>query len=172
MEKGGSACPCCAAYENMVAEDEEEMASVVVRARLVSGACRFSAWLPSKVRCASDPVAVSRAGASSLLLSSSLVSSVGSFVRAGWFPGAAPEDVAGWCSASNSSGKSLAAFLADGEVQCCRCITLILITRLLQSEPKFLLVFFFLVIIARTLMKRQCARLALSRLYRAQLDLL
>lgn len=127
MEKGGSVCPCCAAYENMVAVDEEEMAAAVVRARLGSGTCRFSAWLPSKVRCASDPVPVSRAGAgaSSLLLSSSLGSSAGSFVRAGWLPGAAPEEGAGWCSASNSSGKSLTAFLADGEAQCCRCITLI-----------------------------------------------
>lgn len=85
MEKGGSVCPCCAAYENIVALDEEEVVVVVmVRARLGSGTCRFSAWLPSKARCASDPVpVVSRSGASSLLTSSSLVSSVGSFIKAG-----------------------------------------------------------------------------------------
>lgn len=142
MENGGSVCPCCAAYENMVAEDGDE--EMVVRARLASGTCRFSAWLPSKARGASDAVVAvpSRAGASSVLASSSPVSSAGSFVRAGWFPGAAPEDGAGWCSASKSSGKSLAAFLADGEVQCCRCITLIN-TRLLRSEPKLLFLRFF-----------------------------
>lgn len=167
MEKGGSVCPCCDAYENMVAEDEME----VVRARLGSGTCRFSAWLPSKVGCTLDPVPVPRAGASSLLLSSSPGSSAGSFVRAGWFPGAAPEDGAGWCSASNSSGKSLAAFLAGGELQCCRCITP---THSAASKRAKVAGLGFPppVTTARALMKRQCARLALSRLNRTQLDLL
>lgn len=175
MEKGGSVCPCCAAYENMVAE-EEEMAAAVVRARFGSGTCRFSAWLPSKERCASDSVLVSGAGAgaSSLLSSSSLVSSAGSFVRVGWFPGAALEDGAGWCSTSKSSGKSLAAaFLADGEVQCCRCITLIDTLGCFEASQSCWFDFFsFPVIRARALMKRLCARLVLIRLYRAQLDLL